>query len=323
MNVLLKQLLVAIASLGVFASSSLGQGYPIKPVRIFVGYPPGGVPDFIARTIGQALSQTFGQQFVVENKPSAGGIVATESVAKAAPDGHTLLSGETGQIEAVSYIFKSLPFDPYKDLTPISLVGISPGIFVSSSKSQIGTIKDLIREAKANPGKLNYGSSGVGSIHHILWEAFSAAAGVKLTHIPFKGASLALPALLAGEVQVMMASLGVVNAQRQAGTINLLGVTSAERFPFLPDVPAIADDLKGFDFASETGIFAPAGLPADVLAKISKAMKAAIETPEMQDRYKKLGLILVWTTPEAYRERIRRNMKKYEQVIRTANIQAN
>lgn len=323
MRTVFKLLLIVAAGLSGFGSSALGQDYPNKTVRIFVGYPPGGVPDFVARTIGQALSQTFGQQFVVENKPGAGGTLATDLVAKSPADGYALLSGETGQLEIAPYLFKTLPYDTLRDLTPIALVGITPGIFVSSSRSQIRTIQDLIREAKASPGKLNYGSAGIGSIHHILWEAFSAAAGVKMTHIPFKGSPLTLPALLSGEIHLMMTSLGVVNAQRQAGTINLLGVTSSERFPFTPDVPPIAEDLKGFDFSSETGILAPAGLPPDVLAKLSRTMKAAVESQDMQDRYKKFGLVLTWTTPEAYRNKIRQNLGKYEQVIRTANIQAN
>ena len=177
MKALLNQLLIFSAGL-IFFGSAFGQEYPNRSVRIFVGYPPGGVPDFVARTIGQSFSQTFGQQFVVENKPGAGGTLATDLVAKSPADGYTLLSGETGQLEIAPYLFKALPYDTLRDLTPISLVGITPGIFVSSSRSQIRTIQDLIREAKANPGKLNYGSAGIGSIHHILWEAFSAAAEI-------------------------------------------------------------------------------------------------------------------------------------------------
>ena len=314
---------IAIMGLVGFVTSALGQDYPTRSVKILVGYPPGGAPDVIARTAGQALSQILGQQFVVENKPGAGATLATDLAAKAPADGYTLLAGETGQLEIAPYLFKTLPYDTLRDLTPISHISSTAGIFVSNAKSNIRTIKDLIREAKANPGKLNYGSSGIGTIHHIIFAAFTAAAGIEMTHIPYKGAPLTLPALLSGEVHAMMTSLGVVNAQRQAGTINLLGVTSAERYPFTPDIPPVADDLKGFDFSSEVGILAPARLPPEVLAKLSKSIKAAVETPDVQDRFKKLGLVLTWTTPEGYREKIRQNLKKYEQVIRTANIQAN
>ena len=316
-------LLAAIGGLVGLGSSALGQDYPNRAVRILVGYPPGGIPDLVTRATGQALSQILGQQFVVENKPGASATLATDLVAKAPADGYTLLTGETGQLEIAPYLFKALPYDTLRDLTPISHISSTTIVFVANSKSNIRTIKDLIREAKANPGKLNYGSSGIGSIHHIIFEAFNAAAGIKMTHIPYKGAQLTLAALLSGEVHAMMTGLGVVTAQRQAGTVTLIGVTSAERYPFTPDIPPISDELKDFDFSSEAGILAPAGLPPEVLAKLSRSIKAAVETPDVQDRFKKLGLVLSWTTPEAYREKIRQNLKKFEQVVRTANIQAN
>ncbi len=316
-------LLVAVIGLSGLGTNAHGQDYPNRPVRILVGYAPGGTPDNVARTVGEALSKIFGQPFVVEHKPGAAGTLATAAVARSPADGYTLLGGETGQLEIAPNLLKEPPYDTLKDLTPISIVATTPVIFVSGPKTQIRTIKDLIREAKANPGKLNYGSAGIGSIHQIIFEAFNTAAGVKLTHIPFKGGPAIIPALLAGDVQVMLSVPAVLNAQRQAGTINLLGVSSIERFPFTPDAPSISDDLKGFEFASETGILAPAGLPPELLAKLSRALKTASETPEMQDRFRKLALLLTWTTPDAYRERIRQNLKKYGEILRTSNITAN
>ena len=321
-KVLFTYLIFAVTALIGFATSALGQEYPSKPVRILVGYPPGAAPDVVARTVGDALSQTFGQPFVVENKPGASGTIATGMAAKSPADGYTLLSGDTGQLEIAPHLIKALPYDTLRDLTPVGMVCKTNLIFATNSKSQIRTIKELIRVAKANPGKLNYGSSGVGSIHQIIFEAFNAAAGTKMTHIPFKSAALTLSAMLNGDVDVMMGTTSLVPHMR-SGAINLLGVSSDERYPLAPQVPFISEDLRGFDFAWEGGILAPAGLPPDVLAKLSKAMKAATETPKMQQPYKNLGLILVWTTPEAYKDKIRQNLRKFERVIRAANIQSN
>lgn len=318
-----KHLLIALIGLIGVQISALGQNYPDKPVKILVGYPPGGAPDNVARPMGEALSRILGQQFVVENKAGAGGSLATALAAKSPADGYTLLLGETGQLEIAPFVVKPQPYDTLRDLTPISIVGTTPVILVTNSKSQIRSIKDLVREAKANPGKLNYGSSGIGSFHHLMFEAFNAAAGVKLTHVPFKGSGQIVLALLAGEVQVMATVLPVVDAHRQAGAVNLIAVSSAERYPFAPDVPSISDDLRGFDFSSDLGIVAPAGLSPEVLAKLSRAIKVATETQEMQERFRKMSMILTWTTPEAYRERISQNLKKWQQAIRVSNIQAN
>ncbi len=322
MKTVLTRLLVAVFGLIGSATSALSQDYPNRAVRILVGYPPSSGPDFIARTVGEALSKSFGQPFVMEYKPGVAGTLAAEQAAKAPADGYTLLIGDTGQLEVAPYLFKALPYDALRDLTPVAIVSRIPTIIASNGKSQIRTIKDLIREAKANPGKLNYGSSGNGSIHHIIFEALNAAAGTKMTHIPYKSAAQTMPALLSGDVDVMMGTTGMV-AQSRAGAIHLLGVSSAERYPFAPDVPAVSETLNGFDFSAEFGILAPAKLPSEVLVRLSQAIKAATETQDLQDKYKKLGYILLWTTPEAYAEKIRQNLKKYEQVIRSAKIQAN
>lgn len=323
MKSVLVPLFVAVAGLGGLAAEVAAQGYPEKPVKILVGYPPGGAPDFVARTVAQGLSEILGQQFVVENRPSAGGILATDLVAKAPADGYTLLSGETGQLQIVPYVFKSLPYDPIRDFTPIALVGTTPGIIVTTTKSNIKTVKDLISAAKADPGKLNYGSSGIGTIHHLTFAALSSAAGIQMTHVPFKGAPLTLPALLNGEIHVMMTSVGVAQGQMKAGTINILAVTSADRFPPLPDVPAVAEDLKGFNIASETGILGPAGLPQDVKIKLSKAIKTTLEKKEMQERYAKISLLTTWLSPEAYAENIKQSLKKFGELAKAANIQPN
>lgn len=314
---------LGVAALAGLAGGAAAQDYPQRPVRILVGYPPGGAPDFVARTMAQGLGEVLGQQFVVENKPGASGALATELVAKAAPDGHTLLVGETGQLQILPFILKPPPYDPVRDLEPVALVATTPTFLITSTKSNIRTVKDLIREAKANPGKLNYGSSGIGSIHHITLEAFCLAAEINMAHIPFRGAPLTLPALLSGEIHAMVASVGVVQSQMRAGTINILGVSSAGRFPLLPDVPPIADELKGFEFASETGILGPAGLPRDIKLKLSRAIKATLDKKEVRERYEKIALLITWSSPEGYAENIQHNLRKFEKVIKAANIQPN
>jgi tripartite-type tricarboxylate transporter receptor subunit TctC len=319
----LTRCLVAFASVMAFTTSALGQEYPNRPVKIFVGYVAGGGPDVIARLLGQKLSQTFGQQFIIENKPGAGATLATAVVAKSPGDGYTLLIGETGQLEIAPNLYKALPYDPIKDLTAIGLVASTPQVLITNAKTGNTTIRGLIREAKASPGKLNYGSSGIGSLHHIAMEVFKAGAELDITHVAYKGAPQALPALLSGEVDVMLTSLVVAGPHVRAGTINILAVTSARRFDVIPEIPSISEVIAGYDHTSEIGVLGPANMPSDVVMALSKAIKTALDSAEIQSKFKEMGLMVTWTTPEAYADKIRQNMNKYERAVRVANIQPN
>lgn len=307
--------LMALASVLAIGTNALSQEYPNKPVRIFVGYPPGGAPDLIARTVGQSLTKLMGQQFLVENRSGAGGTLAVDFVAKSAADGYTLLLGETGQLEIAPALRPALSYDTLRDLTPVGFVTTSGAVLATHSKSNIKTLQDLIREAKANPGRLNYGSSGVGSFHHIVFEALKASAGISLTHIPFGGAALVQGALRNGDIHVML-----TNAT-DANRFNALATPTAQRYPFFPEVPTIAEETgKEFDFSADFGLLAPAKLPPGVLAKLSNGLKASIASPEVQAPLRKLQFAVMWTTPDEYAEKISRNLKKYEQVIREAKI---
>jgi tripartite-type tricarboxylate transporter receptor subunit TctC len=312
-------LIASLALLGI-AGSAFAQNYPNRPVKVIVGYVPGGGPDFVARALSQKLSQIMGQPFVVENKAGASGTVATAQVAKAPADGYTLLLGETGQLVIAPYVFKNLQYDTVKDFTPVALVGTGPLILVANAKTPIKNVQDLVREAKANPGKLNYGTSGIGSIHNIAMEVFKADAGVGITHVPYKGSGQSVSAVLAGDVPVLITSLTAAAPHIKAGTLNLVAVTSGARMPGYPDVPSLSEVVKDYDFSSEMGVLAPAGLPPEILAQLSKAIKQAVESPDLLEQFKKTSTIIHYTTPEEYSENIRRNLKKYERAVKIAKI---
>ena len=319
----MKLALTATAMMAI-ATGLFAQEYPSKPVKIIVGYVPGGGPDFVARSLGQKLSEILGQPFVVENRPGAGATTATAQVAKMPADGYTLLLGETGQLVIAPFIYKKLAYDPVKDFTPISLVGTSSGmLLVSNSKSSIKTIHDLLREVKANPGKVDYGSSGIGSIHHIAMEVFKTDAGLNITHIPYKGSGQSINSILAGEVPLLITSVPAAASHIQAGSLNLLAVSSPNRMAAYPDTPSLSEIVKDYDYLSEMGLLAPAGLPADVLAKLSKAIKQAAESQDLLDAFKKNHYILKYTTPAEYAENIQRNLKKYERAVRIAKVPVN
>lgn len=318
MKTRLGKLLCALAAL-LWVCAAAAQEYPNRPVKLMVGYPPGGSPDIVARLLAPKLSETLGQSVVVENKPGAGATVATAEVARAPADGHTLLLAETAQLVIAPYVYKAVAYDTLKDLAPVGLVTSTPMVLVVSSKNtQINTLNDLIREAKARPGALNYGSLGAGSIHALGTETLKAALGLNITQIPYKGGVATLTAIVAGELTVVFSSLSTVRSM--GDKVRIIAVSSIERFPYLPDVPAISEVIKGYDFPSQNGMVAPAGTPAAVLAKLSGALKAAAHSPEVQERFKFLGFVNAFTTPEGYAENIRRELDKYARAVKVSNI---
>jgi tripartite-type tricarboxylate transporter receptor subunit TctC len=315
--------LFCVAGLVATLGDALAQGYPNKPVKLLVGAVPGGAPDIIARMLGEKLAQSLGQPFIVENKPGAGGTVVPGQVAKSAPDGYTLLVADIGQLVIAPHMQADVKYDPVKDFTPIGLVAITPLFIVSNAKSSIKTLSDLISQAKANPGVINYGSSGIGSIHHIAMEVFKAGTGTNIVHVPFKGSGQSVPALVGGEVPIGVATLPTVGSFVQSGMVNLLAATSAQRFPDAPDVPAISEIIKGYDYASEIGFVAPAGTPRDVVMKLSAAIKTALDAPEIRAKFKVLGSVPAWTSPDDYAQNIRVNFRKYGEAVKSSGARAN
>ena len=305
------------ATSGAMAQAA-GDNYPVRPVKLVVGYVPGGSPDTVARILSQRLGQILGQPVVVENRAGAGGTLATAQVAKSPADGYTLLLGETGQLVIAPWITKNLSYDVIRDFTPVGMVGTTPLVLVANAKTGIRTLQDLVREARAKPGTLNYGSSGNGTIHHIAGEVFKADTGIDLMHVPYKGSGQSVPAVISGDVPVLMTSLTVVLPFVQAGTVNVLGVTSAARYGDLPNVPAIGEVVKDYDYSSEMGILAPAGTPAPVINKLSQALREALSSPEVQKLCKLASIVPFYTTPAGYTDNLRRNLLKYEQAVKIA-----
>jgi len=317
----MKTWFLAVACLMAVATAAFAEDYPTHPVKLLVGYAPGGAPDAIARTLAQRLSEILKQPFVVENKPGASGTIAANQTAKAAADGYTLFINDISQFTIAPLIYKELPYDPIKAFTPIGLAVMVPLVLVSNPKTTaIKTLPDLIRHAKASPGTLNYGSPGIGSPHHIAIEVLSREAGIVLTHIPYKGSSQYLPAVLAGDIQLALSAFTAAAPYGKTGQLNLLGVTSEKRFSAAPDVPAIAEFYKGYDFAQGIGILAPSGLPPEVVAKLSGAMKIALEGPEMNERLLRLGLIPAWLSSRDYAEYLRLNLEKYRLAVEASHI---
>jgi tripartite-type tricarboxylate transporter receptor subunit TctC len=305
-------LLAGILSL---APPCFADDYPNHPIRVLVGYPPGGAPDVVARIVGQRLTQILKQSFVIENKPGAGGTIAANVVAKAPADGYTILFGDAGQLAIAPYLFKDLPYDPAKGFTPIGQAAVVPMVLATNAKTGIKTIADLVRAAKANPGKMTYGSSGIGSIHHIAMEMFKNDAGIDLTHVPYKGSGQSVPALLAGEIQVAMTAYPALGSYAKTGEVNILAVTSAKRYAGTPDVPALAETYPGYDYASEIGVVGPAGIPPETVAKLSAALKIIMQEPEIQNKLIAVGAVASWQSPQTFGEGIQQNLQKYKKAV--------
>lgn len=313
--------LAGIGTIGMFGSgNAVAQAYPTRPVRIIVGYPAGASQDILARAVAQRLTQSMGQPFIIENKAGAGGSLGTAFAAKATPDGYTLLLAETGQLAIAPNVYKSVGYDTLKDFTPLAMIAGTPMVLVTNPKfTNIKTLPDLIREAKAHPGKLDYGSTGVGSIHHIVMEVLKSDAGFSMTHIPYRGGALSVPALMSGEVTAIFTSLSSLGPF--AGQVNVLAVTSGERFPLAPGIPPISDFIKGYDFSSQSGMLAPVGVPAGIAAKLVAALDVAVHSQEFLDKLKSMNFAPAWATQDAYSENLRQNLVKYRRAVKIAGVQ--
>jgi tripartite-type tricarboxylate transporter receptor subunit TctC len=323
MKTTIKKWLFVLCGLMMVVSNTYADDYPTRPVRVMVGYAPGGAPDTVARFVGQRLTQILKQSFIIENKPGAGGTLATNQVAKALPDGYTIMVLDIGQLAIAPYIFKNLPYDSLKDFTPIGRAAVVPMVLAANADSHIKSMADLIRFAKANPGRIAYGSSGIGSIHHIAMEVLKSEAGIDLKHVPYKGSGQSVPALLGGEIQVAMTAYPAVGSFAKSGQVNIIAVTSEKRFPGTPDVPALSETYKGYDYASEIGIVGPAGLPPDVVAKLSSALKIILAEPDIQNKLLGVGAIPSWLSPQDYAENIRQNLAKYKKAVEISHAVQN
>lgn len=287
------------------------------PIRILVGAPAGGTTDTMARTLAQAMGQNLGRSVVVDNKPGAGGNIAAEAVAKAAPDGNTLLMSFTSHaINATLY--PKLPFDPVKDFTPLTMVSTSPSVLVASPRLPVNSLQELIALARQRPGRLNFAIGALGSSLHLAGDAFKMKAGVYIVNIPYRGTAPAVQDLLAGQVELMFAAVGNVQQHIRAGKLKALGVTSPQRLSAFPDVPAIAEVLPGYESAAWFGLFGPGQLPPELTRRLSEAARAAVQTPEVRRRIEHEGATPVGNSPEAFGRFVEAEIARWGAVVRYA-----
>lgn len=274
----------ALAILSTLAPAA-AQDWPSKPIKLIVPFPPGGGTDIIARVLGNHLSQSLKQPIVVENRPGAGGNIGIDLAAKSAPDGYTIVLGQTSNLAISPTLYKKLPYDPLKDLAPVTLVADAPLALVVSADSKIRSLADLVAAAKAKPEALTFGSPGNGTVAHLTGELLQRAASIKMLHVPYKGSGPALTDLISGRIDTFMASVPTALAQIKGGKLKALAVSSAKRSPALPDVPTMQEaGLKGFDSTTWFGILVPAGTPKPIIDKLSAAINAALKAPEVAEK---------------------------------------
>lgn len=313
---------VAIA-LTIASSVPLAQEYPNKPIRIIVPFPPGGATDIPTRLIAPKLTELLGQPIVIENRAGAGGIIGVEVVAKAAPDGYTLLMATNADYAMTPWIYPKLPYDPFKAFTPISVVVESPMLLVVPVSSPYNTLADLIAAAKARPGVLSYSTAGTGSTSHVLTEMLAADIGVKLLHVPYKGGAPAAAAVATGEVAMGLHNLGSSLNYVKGGKAKALVLTSPKRHPSFPDWPTAAESgAPGYHATIWIGMAAPAGTPSDIIQRMSAEVARAVRSPELRDRFAAIGNDPIGSTPDDAAARIKQESARYSAVIKQANIRA-
>jgi tripartite-type tricarboxylate transporter receptor subunit TctC len=306
---------LAAACLAALALAAHAQPYPGKPVKILVAFTAGGTTDIMARSLAQRLSERYKQPFVVENKPGAGGNIGTEAAVRAAPDGYTLIVNSVGPIAVNPTLYKSLPYNPLTDLVPIAQISDVPNVLVAHPSLNVKTVADLVAYAKANPGKVNYASTGIGTSSHLAGFMLASRAGFEAQHIPYKGAE-ALKDLLTGRVQVMFATIPSVIQHIKAGSLVAIAVSSLERSRSMPEVPTVAaSGFPGFQAGSWFGLFAPKGTPREVIAELNKATAEFVAESAVQQKMIEQGADPVGGTPEQFGEFIRKEHEKWRTVV--------
>jgi len=300
------------------------QTYPTKPIHIIVPFAPGGITDVVARALGQRLSEAWKQQVVVENRPTGAGIVGVDSVAKAAPDGHTLLVAADANFVTAPHTYSKLPYDAFKDFAPISGLGISPQALIVHPSVPVRTFAELIELGKRKPGELNYGTFGIGTSGHLNIVLMESMTGAKFTPVHYRGATPALTDTIAGHIQMMIVSIGLVAQPWQAGQLKVLGFGSTSRISQYPNVPTLAESgLPGYEAGSWYGLFAPAGTPPAIVEKINAETQRIFADPAFRDRVLAPSFIYsIASSPEEFTARIRSDSAKWGKVIREANIKA-
>ena len=295
--------------------------FPSRPVHIFVPYSAGGGVDILARTLGEAVSRQWGQSVVVENRPGAGGVVASQALVTSAPDGYTLIVVASGHATN-PFLYPKLPYDTFKGFTSVSLLASSPNILVVKADSPFKTLADVIAQARAKPGSLSFGHAGNGTTSHLAGELLKKLAGIEMSAISYKGGVPAINDLLGGQIPMSFNNAPEVLGQLEAGTLRALAVTTAKRSPFLPQVPAMAETVPGYDTEVWWALLGPAGMPPDLAAKISRDFVAALNTGPVKERLARFGASPIGSSPEALDTRIHADYEKWGAIIKSSGITA-
>jgi len=299
----------------------IAQDYPAKSVRLIAAAAPGGNPDVLGRMLAAKLAESLGRAFVVENIPGAGGVVAAELVARAAPDGHVLMMGDSGAMAINIALNPKVPYHPLKDFTLITALAAVPTVLVSSSSLSPSTLQEFITLAKSQPGKLSYGSAGNGSVHHLTMAVFASRAGLDMLHVPYKGGSALVAAVLSGEVQSGWSGIPNVLAHIRAGKLKVYAISTAQRSSTLPDVPTAAElGFPGFDIATVIGLQAPAGTPREVVARLQAAVAKALRERDVAERMASLAMELRENGTEDYVRFVKEDLERYSAAVKTAGV---
>ena len=303
------------------AGAAFAQSFPSKPVHIFVPYAAGGGVDVLARTLGDVVSKQWGQSVVIENRPGAGGLIASQALATSPADGYTLIVVASGHATN-AFLYPKIPYDTFKDFTPISLLASSPNVLLVRADSPFKTLGDMIAAAKAKPGSLSFAQAGTGTSTHLAGELLKSLARIDLNAIPYKGGAPAINDLLGGQIPLSFNNGPESIGQLQAGTVRALAVTTAARAPFLPDVPSVSETVPGYDTEVWWGLLGPAGMPPEVLEKLSHDFVAAVNTDSVKERLTKLGAVPIGSTPQQFDAKIHADYEKWGPIIKAAGMTA-
>jgi tripartite-type tricarboxylate transporter receptor subunit TctC len=312
--------MLAFALIAMAAPAS-AQDFPSRPVTIVVGYTPGATSDLVARTIGERLNAAWGQSVIVDNRSGVSGNIAATYVARAQPDGYTLMIGTDAMMTSNIYLYKNIPFDPVKDFAPVIYAGANIICLAVHTDFPARSVADVIAYAKANPGKLNYGSSGTASPHHLAGELLRQKTGIDIVHVPYRGGGATINDLLGGHIKVAFLSLSTAVPHLSTGKIRILAVVEKTRYEAMPDIPTIGETVPGFEMSSWHGIFAPAATPAPLVARLNAAIRNVLVTDAVKEKLAALGVAVATSTPDELADIVKRGLTARGELVKAANIQ--